>query len=636
MSLLVLRDLHHRYTQHPVLDGATLRIDRGDRVAILGRNGEGKSTLLSVIAGTLKPDGGAVDLQKGATLGQLDQEVPRGQGGTVYDVVTGGLGETSTLLVRYHRAVTTVAEDPSERNIDALSRAQAALEAADGWSAQERVETVLSKLGLDGDAAFETLSGGWRRRAFLAAALVQEPDVLLLDEPTNHLDVEAIEWLEDRLRRFEGAVVFVTHDRAFLRNVATRLVELDRGQLAEYPPDLDQYLERKEHELDIEERHNAEFDKVLAQEEAWIRTGIKARRTRNEGRVRALKRLREERARRRGRKGMARIGVQVAERSGEEVIVAEHLSFSYGEKAIVRDLSLRIRRGDRIGLIGPNGVGKTTLIGLLLGTLEPESGTVKAGTRLVVRSTDQMRTELDPSKTLAETISPDSDQVLIGDKPIHVIGYLREFLFEEEQIRGPVSVLSGGERGRLLLAQLFSSPANVLVLDEPTNDLDIETLGVLEERLANFPGTVILVSHDRDFMDNVVTESLVFLGDGEIERVHGGYSEWVAVRDERRAAVAERERAEREAARTAREATTRKTAAAPAARTLGSRERRELEELPAKIETMETEQAALQEKLGDPALYAGDGAELAQVQAQLATLEEALAKAYARWEALEG
>ncbi len=631
MALLALRDISHRFAGPPVLDGASLQLERGDRVCIFGRNGEGKSTLMRIVSGQTKPDAGAVDLQKGATLGQLEQEVPEGNAGTVFDVVVGGLGAVSQHMRDYHDAIARISEDPTEAAMNALERAQAAVDAAGGWQIQERVETVLSRLGLDGDAEFETLSGGWRRRAFLAAALVQGPDVLLLDEPTNHLDIEAIEWLEGELQRFGGAVLFVTHDRAFLRAVATRIVELDRGKLKEYPGNFDLYVEQKEHDLEVEQTHAALFDKKLAEEEKWIRTGVKARRTRNEGRVRALEKLRAERSTRRNRKGTAKMDVQVAKISGKDVISAKGLSFGFEGQPIVNSLDLEVRRGDRIGLVGPNGAGKTTLLRLLLGELEPSTGDVSHGTKLEVGYYDQLRNVLDPTKTVTEVLVEKGDHVEINGQQKHVIGYLRDFLFDDIQARVPVSVLSGGERNRLLLARLFSRPANVLVLDEPTNDLDIDTLELLEDKLLGFPGTVLLVSHDREFLDNVVTESLIFEGDGVVTRLVGGYDEWRMMRAERR----EAEAAAKKDAAQQKQAPQSKKAAMPAKSKLSHKESRELADLPKTIDKLETEQAALQRELADADIYKNSPDRVVACRDRLAEIESALEVAFARWEALE-
>ena len=625
MSLLVLRNLTHSFGGPSVLHGASLRVDAGDRVCVFGRNGEGKSTLLRVIAGQQDTDEGSVDVTKGATVALLTQDVPEPEGVTIFEAVTESLGEARDILKAYHDATAAVAENPSDATMVRLEQAQRALEAADGWAVQQRVESALSRLGLDPETSFASLSGGWRRRVALARVLALQPDVLLLDEPTNHLDIEAIEWLENLLIGTSGAIMFVSHDRTFVRNVATRIVELDRGALVEYPANFDEYLEAKAKALEIEERHDAEFDKKLAQEEAWIRTGIKARRTRNEGRVRALKAMRSERRARRDRKGKARIVLHDAERSGELVAEASHLSFAYdGGPSLIRDLSIRVRRGDRWGLIGPNGVGKTTLLKLLLGELEPSAGHVRTGTRLKIRYYDQLRAQLDDNLTLKKAIAPDDDRVVVNGEPRHVIAYLRGFLFDDDQVNAPVSVLSGGERNRLLLAKLFAEPANVLVLDEPTNDLDVETLQVLEEQLLAFQGAILLVSHDREFLDSVATQSLVFEGDGVITHVVGGYDEWSRLRDERAAAAAA------PASKPDKEARTQTT---PRKR-LTYAQRLELEALPAQIEGMESEQAGLQDRLADPSV-ASDHMALAEITNKLAALQDELETLYDRWEALE-
>ena len=630
MALLSIRQLSHSYAGPPVLDGATLHVDRGDRVCLFGRNGEGKSTLLKIICGKLKHEGGVVDLQRGSTIGWLEQDVPEGQSGTVADVVAGGLGSVSASIRDYRDAVAAVTTDPSEANLSALDRTQNAMEAAGGWEIQERIESVVSRLGLDAEQEFSSLSGGWRRRAFLAAALVRRPDLLVLDEPTNHLDVEAIEWLEDELSRYPGALVFVTHDRAFLRAIATRIVELDRGVLSEYPPTFDEYKARKAHDLTVEAGHNADFDKKLAIEETWIRTGIKARRTRNEGRVRSLEKLRAERTKRRNRKGKARIGLEMGERSGREVVVANDVSFAYGDDTIVDRFSAIIGRGDRIGLVGPNGVGKTTLLRLLLGELEPQSGTIDLGTRLEVRYFDQLRSALDPDKTVAKTLVDVGDTVEVNGQQKHVISYLRDFLFDDTQARQPVRLLSGGEKNRLLLAKLFAMPANVLVLDEPTNDLDLETLELLEALLLDYPGTVLVVSHDREFLDNIVTDSFIFEGNGVVSRLVGGYSEWEEIRNERRTAEAV----------VTREASARKKAerdgkTVPAAKKLSGSDRRELAALPARIETLEAKADTLRTELADPTLYGADHTKAESVGVDLERVEAKLATAYERWETLE-
>ena len=632
MALLSLRDLTHAFGRAPVLDGVQLQLEKGDRVCLFGRNGEGKSTLMRIIAGEITPDSGGVDIARGAVVGALAQEVPDAEEGSVFSVVASGLGEISQALSGYHEAVELVGHDASSANLERLEKAQDELEAIGGWDAQQRVDTVISKLGLDPDAAFASQSGGWRRRVFLARALVRQPDVLLLDEPTNHLDIEAIQWLEEMLARYEGALIFVSHDRAFVRALSTRIVELDRGQLVEYPGEFDRYVQAKEHALDVETEHNAQFDKKLAQEEVWIRQGIKARRTRNEGRVRALKKLRDQRRQRRERKGKAAFAVQTAGKSGRVVIEAKDLRFRYGDEPLIEGVDLRVMRGDRIALIGPNGVGKTTLLRLLLGTLEPQSGTVTLGTKLRVRYYDQLRDQLNETLTVAQSIVEKGDTVELETGHRHVIGYLKDFLFDGSQARQPVSSLSGGERNRLLLAKLFAEPANVLVLDEPTNDLDVETLELLEQLLLEFPGTVLLVSHDREFVDNLVTESLIFEGGGVITRVVGGYAEWLQIRTERRRqdeearnANAKRERDEEKRSQSQQPTPVKRT----------RKELQELDELPGRIETLETEQKGLHELLGDPAVYKESPDKVTEANVRLAVIEKELASCYARWEELD-
>ena len=633
MALLSLRDLSHAFGRAPVLDQVGLQLEKGDRVCLFGRNGEGKSTLMRIIAGEISPDSGGVDIAKGAVVGALAQEVPEAQEGTIFSVVASGLGEISQALSAYHEAVEKVGHDASQANLEKLEKAQHELEAINGWDAQQRVDTVISKLGLDPDASFASQSGGWRRRVFLARALVRQPDVMLLDEPTNHLDIEAIQWLEELLARYQGALIFVSHDRAFVRAVSTRIVELDRGKLVEYPGEFDRYVQAKEHALDVESEHHAQFDKKLAQEEVWIRQGIKARRTRNEGRVRALEALRKQRAKRRQRKGKASFSLQTADKSGRVVIEAEDLRFRYGDEPLIEGVDLRVMRGDRIALIGPNGVGKTTLLRLLLGTLEPKSGTLKLGTKLHVRYYDQLRDQLDETRTVAETIVEKGDMVEVEGGRKHVIGYLKDFLFEGSQARQPVSSLSGGERNRLLLAKLFAEPANVLVLDEPTNDLDVETLELLEQLLSEFPGTVLLVSHDREFVDNLITESLIFEGSGVITRVVGGYAEWLEIRTERRRVAEEAKAADLDRRRTEQK---RKDSLRPEPVKRSRKELQELDKLPGRIEALEAEQKALHEVLGDPNVYRDAPEKVAKTNERLAAVEKELATCYARWEELDG
>ena len=591
MALIDLKNLVLALGGPKLLDGVNLRIEKGERICLLGRNGEGKTTLLRLVAGALSPDEGEVLRQPRLRVAMLSQELPAGIEGRVREVVTGGFGA-------------------------------AGLPVPEG---SHSVDHVLTRASLEGsaDEEYGTLSTGNKRRVLLARALVSDPDLLLLDEPTNHLDIDAIGALESELARFPGAILFVTHDRAFLRSLARRILELDRGRLRDWTCDYATFLDRREAALRAEEGQAAEFDRKLASEEAWLRQGIKARRTRNEGRVRALKRLREERAKRRESAGDARFALQNGERSGRQVIRAEKLGFSWGGTPIVRDLDARIVRGDKIGLLGPNGSGKTTLLRLLLGELTPGAGTIERGERLEVAYFDQQRAQLDESRSVRDNVAGGNDTVLVDGRHVHVISYLGQFLFTADRARAPISHLSGGERNRLLLARLFTRPANVLVLDEPTNDLDIETVELLESLLVDFPGTLLLVSHDREFLDNVTTSTLVFEGDGRVVETVGGYSDWARTRrDARPKAAAPKRRVKPRSERP---------------RRLGFNERRELETLPARIEAGETEQAELHERLGDPAFYQGEsGGKVAEARARLGELEEELAGLYARWEELDG
>ena len=534
MAVVSLRDIAINFTGTAVLDRVSMQIETpGERVCLLGRNGEGKSTLLSIIEGVLAPDAGSVDYAKGARVAMLPQEVPKDLDGLVYDIAAQGLGETGRHLSAYHHAsrLLAAASDGDQSGLVArLERAQHALEDAGGWPHHQAIETVLSHLKLDGDAPFDSLSGGTKRRALLARALVSQPDLLILDEPTNHLDIESITWLEDFLLRQSAAVLFVTHDRAFLKRLATRIVELDRGSLFNWDCDYTTYLERKEADLEAEAKQNHNFDRKLAEEEAWIRQGIKARRTRNMGRVRDLIKLREERRARRERAGSARMVIQEAERTGKLVIEATDLCFGFDDTPLVSGFSMTIMRGDKVGLIGPNGAGKTTLLKLLLGELKPKVGSVRHGVNLQITYFDQLRGQLDERKSARDNVADGNDFIEIGDGRKHVMGYLKDFLFSPDRARVPVSVLSGGERNRLLLAKLFTRPSNVLVMDEPTNDLDAETLDLLEELLMDYPGTLLLVSHDRAFLNNVVTSTIAFEGQGVVAEYVGGYDDWLRQR----------------------------------------------------------------------------------------------------------
>jgi ATP-binding cassette subfamily F protein uup len=628
MPLLALEDVSIGFGREPLLDHARLEIEAGERVCLIGRNGAGKSTLLRIVAGTLAPDAGTVWRQPGLRVAQLEQELPAADGATVLEVVTGGLPELGALLADYHHAAHALADDPGQ--LRRLEELQHALEARDGWRLHERVEEMLGRLALPADARMAELSGGWRRRVALARALVAAPDLLLLDEPTNHLDIEVIQWLEDALLEHRGGVLFVTHDRALLTRLATRILELDRGALTSWPGDYPRFLARKAALLAEEARHQALFDAKLAQEEAWIRQGIQARRTRNEGRVRALEALRAERRRRREVPGRARIAVEDAPASGRLVIEAEHLSYAWNGTPVVRDLSLRILRGDRIGLIGPNGAGKTTLLRLLLGELRPDAGRVRLGTRLQVAYFDQLREQLDLERTVAENVA-EGEHLDVGGQRRHVIGYLQDFLFAPERARAPVRTLSGGERNRLLLARLFARPANLLVLDEPTNDLDIETLELLEERLLEFAGTILVVSHDRAFVDQVVTSTLAFEGEGRVFEYVGGYQDWL--RQRRTPAEAPARRAGGGVAGVPRGRQRAERPAAPARRSY--KEERELAALPERIEALEREQEELAAAMGQAAFHRGDPAEQARARERLAAIAAELEAAYGRWEELE-
>jgi ATP-binding cassette subfamily F protein uup len=622
MPLLSFDSVSLAFGREPLLDGASFQIEPGERVCLIGRNGAGKSTLLRVAEGSLLPDAGEVWRQPALRIAQLAQELFVSDDATVFDVVAGGLPEIGALLAEYHHVSHGVGRDAAL--LRRMEQLQHELETLDGWRLHERVEQVLATHQLAADARVAALSGGWRRRVALARALVGEPDLLLLDEPTNHLDVEVIQWLEDRLLEFRGGVLFVTHDRALLTRLATRILELDRGALTSWPGDYPNFLAKKALALEEEERRDALFDKKLAQEEAWIRRGIKARRTRNEGRVRALVALREERRRRREVQGRAQFGVEEAQASGKLVIEAERVSFGFGGTPIVRDFSLRIRRGDRIGLIGPNGIGKTTLLKLLLGELAPDKGRVRLGTKLEVAYFDQLRMQLAHEQTVIENVAEGSEYFELGGERRHVLGYLQDFLFSPERARAKVATLSGGERSRLLLARLFAQPANLLVLDEPTNDLDIETLELLEERLLEFSGTILLVSHDRAFVDNVVTSTLAFEGEGRVYEYVGGYTEWLRQRRTPAAAPGRRALPAPAVAKPA-----------PAPAKLSFKERRELEQLPARIEALEKLQQELGEQASRPEFYQQAAAERAPVEKRLAALPAELDAAYARWASLE-
>ena len=624
MSLLGLQDVSLAFGGPTLLSHADFIIERGERVCLLGRNGTGKSTLLKVLDGSLAPDSGTAVRLTGLSVTRLEQEIPDQVSGTIFDVVAAGLGATGALLSQYHHASAQVAHDASARALRELQRLHMALDSADAWQVESRVSTVLQHLSLDPELEFVNASGGRKRQTLLARVLVRQPDILLLDEPTNHLDVDAVEWMEDYLIDRGTTLVFVTHDRAFLRRVATRIVELDRGRLVDWGGDYDTYLARKEAALDDEAREWAAFDRKLAQEEVWIRTGIQARRTRNEGRVRNLEALRVTRGQRRERVGTVRLQAQEAERSGRLVVEAKDVSFARGEHTIVSHFSTIIMRGDRVGLIGPNGSGKTTLLRLLLGELAPDSGRIVLGTNIEVAYFDQMREQLDEERSVFDTIADGAEFVSIGGARKHVHGYLSEFLFPPERARTPVRALSGGERNRLLLARLFTRSFNVLVLDEPTNDLDIETLDLLEALLLEFTGTLLVVSHDRAFLDNVVASTLAFEGKGRVSEYAGGYSDWVRQKPIVSAQLPPSGKAVPPAAPTRAEKKPKLT----------YREQQELAALPDVIDARERERIALYAQLADP-VFLRDGVAVAQSSARLAALDDELRVLSERWELLE-
>lgn len=623
MPLITLNQVDYSVGGPLLLEKVTFGLDSGERVCIVGRNGAGKSTLMKLLAGEIKPDDGDVRVQAGTRIARLAQEVPADTEGTVFDVVASALGEHGRLLAEYHHLA-----HAHELDSDRLSAVQEQIDAANAWTLDLRVTRVIERLELPSEERFEAQSGGMKRRILLAQALVLDPQVLLLDEPTNHLDIEAIGWLEETLKAFDGCVVFVTHDRRFLQALATRILEIDRGQLTSWPGDYDNYLRRREERLHAESEAAARFDKKLAQEEIWIRQGIKARRTRNEGRVRALKELRRQYAARRNQTGNVRMEAAQSSTSGKRVIEAKDITFGFGGRSIVRDFSTVIQRGDRIGIIGANGSGKTTLIKLLLGELQPQSGEVKQGTQLEVVFFDQHRSELREDWTALENVAGGSETIEINGVRKHALGYLQDFLFSPDRARAPISALSGGERNRLLLAKLLARPSNLLVMDEPTNDLDIETLDLLEELLGQYTGTLILVSHDREFIDNVVTSSLVMEGDGQVGEYVGGYSDWLAQR--------RTPSSSRFAGGSAKPAEVVATPApAVAKRKLTYKDQRELDELPGRIDKIETAIAEMIAQTQEPSFYRRNAADITEHNRLIALKQQELETAYARWQALE-
>ncbi|MFV0487298.1 MAG: ABC transporter ATP-binding protein [Vibrio fluvialis] len=632
MALITIHNGLLAFGDHPLLDHADFALQENERVCLVGRNGAGKSTLMKVLAGETIMDDGKMQVMQDVIVSRLEQDPPRDQEGNVYDYVAGGLKEVGQQLKIYQDLLDLVAVEPTETNIKRLSAIQEQLEHAGAWRFEDRIKNVLSALKLDGHTKLTDLSGGWQRKAALARALVCDPDVLLLDEPTNHLDVTTIEWLEGFLKDFRGSIIFISHDRAFIKSMATRIVDLDLGKLNSFPGNYDKNLDEKEEQHRVEYMQNAEIDKKQAQEEVWIRQGIKARRTRNEGRVRALKKLREERSERREVQGKVNLQIDDAARSGKIVFEAENLQYSIDGKSIVKDFSFNIMRGDRIALVGPNGCGKSTLLKLLLGELQPDSGRLHCGTKLEVAYFDQYREMLDPEKSVIDNLADGKQEVTIGGRQRHALSYLQDFLFAPKRARTPVKALSGGEKNRLLLARIFLKSNNLLVLDEPTNDLDIETLELLEDLLANYQGTLLLVSHDREFVDNTVTSSWIFEGDGVIEEFVGGYHD----AQQQRQQVLQSRNAEKvvKAEKVVEESP--KTASSKAkSKKLSYKLQRELETLPVKLEELEAEIEALQEQVNSPDFF-GQPVEATQpILDKLAATEQELEIAFERWEELE-
>lgn len=629
MSLISMHGAWLSFSDAPLLDNAELHIEENERVCLVGRNGAGKSTLMKILNREVPLDDGRIIYEQDLIVARLQQDPPRDVVGSVYDFVAEGVEAQAEYLKRYHELSHKVMSDPSEKNLAELAQVQEMLDHHGLWQLDSRITEVLAQLGLDADAPLASLSGGWLRKAALGRALVSGPRVLLLDEPTNHLDIETIDWLEGFLKTFSGSIVFISHDRSFIRNMATRIVDLDRGKLVSYPGDYDKYLLAKEEALRVEELQNAEFDRKLAQEEVWIRQGIKARRTRNEGRVRALKAMRRERSERRDVMGSAKMQVEEATRSGKIVFELEEVSYRLADRVLVKDFSAQVQRSDKIALIGPNGCGKTTLLKLMLGQLNADSGRVHVGTKLEVAYFDQHRAELDPERTVMDNLAEGKQEVIVNGKPRHVLGYLQDFLFHPKRAMTPVRALSGGERNRLLLARLFLKPSNLLILDEPTNDLDVETLELLEELIDSYQGTVLLVSHDRQFVDNTVTECWIFEGEGRIGQYVGGYHD---------------ARGQQAASAALREPTQKKTTPAPAAKPetvkraankLSYNLQRELEQLPERLEKLEAEMEALQAQVSDAAFFNQPHDVTQRVLEELAAAEKALEEAFERWEYLE-
>ncbi|TYL48018.1 ATP-binding cassette domain-containing protein [Marinomonas sp. IMCC 4694] len=633
MSLLSLEQISVAFGHNPLLSKISFSAEAGERVAIIGRNGAGKSTLLKVISGEQVPDEGMVRLEGGMTISQLPQELPDANEKTVREVVSQGAGQAHELMTRYFKLL----EDFENDHADELSDIQTELDRIQGWDLEQRVNHMVQRLALPADKLMSELSGGWRRRVILAQALIANPDVLLLDEPTNHLDVPTIEWMEQQLQQFRGLILFITHDRRFLEKLANRIIELDRGNLISFSGNINAFLTFKEKLLEEEERANALFDKRLAEEEVWIRQGIKARRTRNEGRVRALEALRVERSERIGRQGNARMAIETKEKSGKLVAEFTQVSHSFEDKVILQPMDFIVNRGDRIGLIGPNGCGKSTFLKILLGDLAPVSGTVRQGTKLNVAYFDQLREQLDPEQTVAENVGEGKDVIEINGQNKHVIGYLGDFLFPPERARTPVKALSGGERNRVLLAKLFTRPANLLIMDEPTNDLDVETLELLEELLMNYDGTLLLVSHDRAFLDNVVTSVIAFEGEGHVKEYVGGYKDWIRQGGKfptESTSQTDTPKVKTKGAAAVETATDTKETSKPKAK-LSYKIQREFDDMPAKIAKLEEEIAALHVITSRNDFYADDAENVQKTLAKLAHKEEELEGTMERWLELE-
>jgi ATP-binding cassette subfamily F protein uup len=641
MALLSLNNLSFTYSKPNLLENITLHIERGERIGLVGRNGAGKSTLMKLIAGTLRPDDGSVDVQAKALITRLDQEVPDGGNRTAFEMAADGFGPLAQAVCHYRNLGHKMHEGHTLTSQEAAAYDEASHQIADAdeWSAADRLDDLLKEMQLPADTPYASLSAGMKRRVLLAGAMIRRPDILLLDEPTNHLDIESIVWLQGFLKRFEGTLIFVTHDRVFLQDIANRIIEVDRGRVFDWTCDYQTFLKRRDQLLAAEAEENAQFDKKLAEEERWIRQGIKARRTRNEGRVRVLKQMREERSQRRNKLGTAKMQLQDVERSGALVARLEHVTHRFGDKTVIRDFSTTVFRGDKIGIVGPNGAGKSTLLRILLGQLTPTEGKVKLGTNLALGYFDQLRNQLDDTKSARENISDGTDFLLINGQKRHVMGFLQDFLFSPERAHTLVNFLSGGERNRLLLAKMMSKPANILVLDEPTNDLDSETLELLEDLIPAFPGTVLLVSHDRAFLNNVVTSTIVFEGDGILGEYDGGYDDWLRYKEQREqvaASAADADRRDVSQASAGNSAAVQTIAAPTKTRKLSFKEQRELDQLPERIAQLEAKQKTLNAEIAGPGFYQTGGDRVAKAHQELAQISVELEQCLHRWEELEG